>query len=150
MIKELFQLIKMIFQPIPQGETVGTIIMKHFPFPGFSAMMWCGHIIVREEYKESITGTTLNHENIHLCQAKLHGSWWKYYLSYLWNWAKHNPFSKSAYFLNKYEGEAFANQSNIGYIRNYTGKNLYKYDLGHKVLKACGSIQRYLNFIETL
>ena len=150
MIKELFQLIKMLFQPIPQGKTVGTIIMKHFPFSKFNAMMWCGHIIVREEHQDTITGTTITHETIHLCQARVCGSWVKYYLSYFWNWIKHNPFVFSSYFLNKYESEAFANESNSCYITNYTGENIEKYDLGRKVYNACGSLRGYLNYIETL
>ena len=150
MIKELLTIIKMLFKPIKNDDAVKVVTMQYFPFKGYTAMMWCGTIIKRAEYAQHVDAITLNHERIHLAQAKLKGSWILFYLSYLWNWAKHNPLVKSSYYLNKYEGEAYANELKDYYWMNYTGCNLHKYDLGRNYWRAHPSVSEYLNFIKSL
>lgn len=89
--------------------------MKHFPFKGYSAMAWCGCIITREPDMSDIT---LRHERIHQMQAFYYKRYYSYYLRYLWQWLKGNPFaypSQSAYYTNPYEMEAYANQLNKDY-----------------------------------
>ena len=118
MIKELWKLIKMLFGKGPKDiEGVSLMNMKHFPSKGFAYLMWCGKMIYRDDMydrrqKEWATDAykvKVNHETIHLMQAKEKGSWWWFYLLYAWNWMKHNPIthpSHAAYYLNKYECEA--------------------------------------------
>ena len=150
MIKEFFTLAKMLFQRINKDDKVTVEVMQYFPFKGYSAMMWCGTIIIREDCEEDINRLVLNHEEIHLAQAKVKGNWFKYYISYLWNWFKHNPLAQSSYYLNKYEGEAFANETDLGYPGSYTGENLYKYDLGRAYWRQYPSKKEYINYLKTL
>ena len=149
-IKEFFTLVKMLFKLINKNDAVTVKMMEHFPFKGYSAMMWCGTIIVREEYAQFVDSLCLNHERIHLEQAKIKGSWIRYYIAYLWNWAKHNPFAPSSYYLNKYEGEAYANEHKDSYFMNYDGRNLDKYDLGRKYWRLYPSATQYKNYIKTI
>ena len=144
MIKELFILIKMIFGKKPKDiEKPCLMGMKHFPFKGYSYLMWCGKMIYRDDMydrrrKEWPTDRfkiQTNHEHIHLMQAKMCGSWVKYYLVYLWEWLKGNPLiapSKSAYYTNKLECEAYANEDDLSYCKSYDGSNLKKYDLKNR------------------
>lgn len=138
-LKELFQLAKMLFKNKPSDmDKVELLEMKSFPFKGYKYMMWCGKVIYRSDKKdriESELGTDLfkismNHETIHLCQAQYKGTWFKYYISYLWEWIKGNPIVKpysSAYYTIPYEMEAYGNEDDFSYILNYNGKNLKKY-----------------------
>ena len=97
MIKELWTLAKMLFVSRPSEiEEVKLMGMNHFPFKGYAYIMWCGKMIYRNDRydtrrKEWITkkyNVSKNHETIHLMQAKMCGSWAKYYLRYLWEWLK--------------------------------------------------------------
>ena len=139
MIKELLTLAGMLFRRIKKDDKVTVEVMQYFPFKGYSAMMWCGTIIIRDDCEEDINRLVLNHEEIHLAQAKVKG-----------NWFKHNPLAHSSYYLNKYEGEAFANEDNLAYPDSYNGKNLYKYDLGRAYWREYPSKAKYINFIKTL
>ena len=150
MIKELFILIKMLFTSIGKTDAVTVRKMKHFPFKGYAALMWCGTIIQREDCTDKIDCLVINHERIHLAQAQWKGSWVRYYLSYLWNWAKHNPLAPSSYYLNKYEGEAYANELKDYYWMDYDGRNLDKYDLGRKYWRLYPSATQYKNYIKTI
>lgn len=138
MIKELWILAKMLFASKPSeiGE-VKLMGMEHFPFRGYSYMMWCGKMVYRKDTyetrrKEWITKkykVSKNHETIHLMQAKLCGSWTKYYLHYLWEWMKGGlsaPLSAN-YYIIPYEMEAYANEENLDYPKTYDGSNLEKY-----------------------
>lgn len=53
MIKELWILIKMLFQSKPSdvlsSDELQLMEMKHFPFKKFTFMSWCGVIIFRAE-----------------------------------------------------------------------------------------------------
>lgn len=93
MIKELWILAKMLFATKPsENEEVKLMGMQHFPSRDKDYMSWCGHLIYRKDQlavrrKEWITKEykeRKNHETIHLMQAKMCGSWTKYYLRYLW------------------------------------------------------------------
>ena len=135
MIKELWILVKMLFASKPNDfESMEVIDMKHFPFEGYKAMAWCGKIIHRIGSSE-VDERTIRHENIHLAQAKLYGSWWKYYLAYLWEWIKGGiiiaPVS-AAYYTSKYESEAYANEENPDYCIGYDGSNLSKYSFKNR------------------
>lgn len=119
MLKELWTLVKMLFTSKPSEITEVKIIdMEHFPFKGYKAMAWCGHIIHRIGTSE-VDQKTITHEIVHLNRAKLYGSWISYYLNYLWEWIKGNPIiapASSAYYTNPHEIEAYANEDNEGYI----------------------------------
>ena len=149
-------LVRMLFASRP-GDigTMGVVDMKHFPFKGYKSMAWCGHIIHR-------IGTTkvdekcIRHESIHLLQAKVCGRWWKFYLSYLWEWIKGGiiiaPVS-AAYYTSKYESEAYANEDNPDYCVGYDGSNLPKYSFKNrkKLYKAVGGTSRsWKQYVKTL
>lgn len=139
MIKELWTLIKMLFASKPsEKEKVSLLGMKHFPFRGYSYMMWCGWMIYRNEtyerrQKEWSTDKFKqqeNHEMIHLMQAKAAGSWVKYYWQYFLEWLKGNPIiapASSAYYTNPFECEAYANENNVNYVKGYDEAKLQKY-----------------------
>lgn len=118
-IKELWKLGKMLFTKPLLKDELEVIRMDHFPFKGYSAMSWCGHCIVRNDYKRPIKQTTLKHEQIHLQQGVREGSWIKFYLKYLWQWIKGNPIiapASSAYYTIPYEVEAYANEDDNEYV----------------------------------
>lgn len=141
MIKELWQLIKMLFTSKPSDilkkDHLEIIEMKYFPFPGYRYMMWCGKIITRHEKKAVIERflTTQagkrseTHEYGHARQAESeHGdNWIRYYANYSWHWLKGNPFihpGRSAYYTNRYEIEAYGNEHRPEYWMNYNRKLL--------------------------
>lgn len=50
MIKELWTLVKMLFSGKPEYVTDAELLgMDHFPFKGYSYMMWCGKLIYRND-----------------------------------------------------------------------------------------------------
>lgn len=119
------------------GESLGLVVMKHFPFKNYRFMSWCGKVILRKE-KEELILRFLNtragedsktHEYGHAIQAESeHGdNWLRYYLSYFWHWLKHCPWmapSSACYYLNRYEVEAYAQESNPAYWSDYSRENL--------------------------
>ena len=121
MLKELFELIRLLFSSNPKDiEEMKVKNMKHFPFKGYKAMAWCGTIIHREGASK-VNDITINHETIHLKQAKMCGSGVKYYWRYFIDWLKGNPLiypASSAYYTTKYESEAYANEENMSYCKN--------------------------------
>lgn len=140
MFNELLILAKLLFKSKPSemlGKDLEVIIMKHFPFNGYRFMSWCGKIIIRSEKKDIINRflitkaghISITHEYGHMIQAESeHGdNWIRYYIAYLWHWLKHCPWiapSSACYYLNRYECEAYAQESNLDYWRNYNRKNL--------------------------
>jgi len=65
------------------------IIYNNFiPVPPFSAIMLFGVTFARRKYKP-LSCRTINHEKIHVAQAKECGGWFKYYLTYLRLWLKY-------------------------------------------------------------
>lgn len=132
-IRELFTLIFLLFSRIDNVEDLKLLEMKYFPFRGYLYMFWCGRLIYRSDNRINAisefksTSVSLNHESIHLEQAKLCKSWIIYYLKYLFEWLKGNPFtypSHSAYYTIPYEVEAYANEDDLTYTIGYDGKNL--------------------------
>lgn len=130
MIKELWILIKMLFERTDKQREVEMLEMKHFPFKGYRYMMWCARIITRK--LQQMSRTSRNHENTHLGQSKQYRYYWQYYLVYLWEWLKGNPIihpSQSAYYTSPFEMEAYANEDNDAYtptkesIKKYKIKN---------------------------
>ena len=112
MLKELFYLCRLLFSRIP--DELEFVELKHFPFEGYGAMMWCGKLVSRPG--NFIDQYTWNHEGIHLLQAKKVGSWIIYYLLYFWYWIiglglKDN----GSYFTIPFEIEAYANQYDLDY-----------------------------------
>lgn len=135
MIKELWTLAKMLFHRTKNSDDVEVLLFKHFPFKGYSMMMWCGKLITRQEKYLNPSVTTLRHEKIHLKQAQMYSHWYKYYLRYLWEWIKGNPIthpSHSAYYTIPFEMEAYGNEYKIQYnptketLKCYTIKNRKK------------------------
>lgn len=132
MFRELWQLIKLLFQTKPsEVNEVELLEMKYFPFKGYKYLMWCGKMIYRndmiekrkKEWKTLTFLTSKVHETIHLNQAKRSGSWAKYYWQYFKEWIKGGiimaPVS-SAYYTNPFEMEAFANERFSSYPREMT------------------------------
>ena len=139
MIKELWILVKMLFASKPKDIDQPSVIdMQHFPFKGYKAMAWCGYIIHRIG-SSAVNQKTINHERIHLMQAKVCGSWFKYYLAYLWEWIKPgfmSPLSAN-YYTSKYESEAYANEDNPSYCDQYDGTGLAKYTFKNRKKLYC-------------
>ena len=145
--KELWTLGKVMFKSKPKDhDTLTFMPMSHFPFKGYSFMMWCGNLVYREkkqdwvdEYFKTKRGiNTMRHETIHLKQAQIRGTWWKYYMRYIKEWFKGNPFffpRESAYYTIPFEMEAYANEDKEGYEINYDGSNLAKYTFTKKERK---------------
>ena len=118
MLKELWILLRMLFVSKPENfDKVVWMEMEHFPFKGYVCMMWCGRIIFRKDEVWLLTyeqiATICNHENIHLAQAKVCGSWVKYYWKYFVGCLKYG------YRNNPYEREACENESDFDYFKNY-------------------------------
>ena len=156
MLKELFELIRLLFSSNPKDiEEMKVKNMKHFPFKGYKAMAWCGTIIHREGASK-VNDITINHETIHLMQAKMCGSWVKYYWRYFIDWLKGNPLiypASSAYYTTKYESEAYANEENMDYCKNYDGSNLQKYTFKDrkKIYKKVGGTSKdWKAYVKTL
>jgi hypothetical protein len=155
MFEEVKQLLSWLFSSKPsQIKELEIVQMKHFPFSGFSAMSWCGRLVTRRD-PNTISETTKTHETIHLKQAQVEGSWFKFYLKYLAYWIKGNPFispCNSAYYTIPYEMEAYANEENKDYPTNYDGKNLAKYIAASSKtkFKECGSISNWKSYIKSL
>ena len=138
MIKEFWILVKMLFCSKPRDfSELVYYKMKYFPFPGYSAMTWCGRLIYKESVSRNII--TWTHENIHLAQAKTnHSSWLSFYLSYLWSWLIGFIFLgwRGAYLTIPEEVEAYANEDNPGYWKTYPWNNLkskYSWSLKERV-----------------
>lgn len=154
-IKELKQLIKYFFTGTPKTTThLEIITMKHFPFNGFNAMSWCGKIITRN--LEYLDDTTIRHETTHLKQAQQYNSWFAYYLSYLFEWLKGNPFKKpyiSAYYTIPFEVEAYANENHIHYNNEYDKtllKTKYTFKKRKELFLNFASLSEWKNFIKNL
>lgn len=165
MIKELWILVKMLFgRRKPKDiEKVSLMGMNHFPFRGYKYLMWCGKMIYRNDMydrrqKEWPTDSfqiSQNHEQIHLMQAKVAGSWLKYYWRYFCEWLKGNPIiapASSAYYTIPYEVEAYANEEKPEYAKNYDGSNLGKYTLTRrkKLYKKVGGTSLWRKYVKSL
>ena len=167
MSKELWILVRMLFgkrQP-KDVDKVSLMGMDHFPFRGYKYLMWCGKMIYRndmydrrqKEWPTDLFRVSENHEQIHLMQAKVAGSWAKYYWKYLCEWVKGNPIinpASSAYFTIPYEVEAYANEENFQYPKMYDGTNLSKYTLKNRkdLYKgiADGKSSNWVKYLKTL
>lgn len=153
MILELFKLIWILITSSPKKtDSLEIVKMNHFPFKGYIAMSWCGKLITRNP--DRIDNSTVNHELIHLFQAKQYSCWTMYYLSYFWQWIKGNPFHKSSYFTNPFESEAYANEGNYQYCQNYDKslrKIKYTFKKRHSLWKSVGgTIYAWKRYIKSL
>lgn len=155
MLTEFLNLLRWLFLTSPKDiNEMKIIVMKHFPFKGFTAMSWCGKIIVRN--KQNVDDALINHETIHLKQAQTRGSWIRYYLSYLKEWIKGNPFKRpyiSAYYTNPYEMEAYANEGDKNYTAEYNKTNIDKYYLDDRktiYIKQGENPSSWKKYIKTL
>ena len=138
MIKELWLLVTLLFKTKPKdvkGKDLEIIRMNYFPRNKIM-LVWCGKVFIRKDAYVScnvlseFAGLRIAiHEYGHLMQAKSEGSWIKYYLKYLWNWFKHNPFYKYSFYLNKYEMEVYANEDTLIYWDDYDAEYLDIWDL---------------------
>ena len=161
-IKEFFKLAKMLFKDKPSDhDKVELISMDHFPFKGYLFMMWCGKVIYRSEKEGTIHQyvntkkgkESINHETIHLYQAKDKKTWIKYYLKYIQEWLKGNPIthpSSSAYYTIPYEMEAYANESNFNYLETRTKDSVNKYDIKDRKKTYKAHRNDWKQYIKTL
>lgn len=145
MLKELWKLIVLLFATRPSDfiyKDMEVVTMKHFPFKGYKAMAWCGKIIHREGTSK-VDDVTMNHEKIHVVQAMLcNDSWIRYYLAYLWEWLRRGflaPMSAN-YYCSKFESEAYANELNFDYLKDYDTSSIDKYSIKNakKLYKQLG------------
>ena len=87
------------------------------PPPGFCAIVWFGKIIVKRKYeahRESYFFKILiNHESIHEVQVKECGGWVRFYLRYVWQWARVG----FKYRKIPFEREAYNNDTNLNYLK---------------------------------
>lgn len=160
MLKELWTLILMLFSSKPKNiHKVELKTMNHFPFNGYSYMMWCGSVICREnEYiiNNKVSEIIVNHETIHLMQAKKYGSWIKYYWNYLIEWIKGNPLfggTLRAYLTIPFECEAYANEYDFGYCKDYDNQNLEKYRFKNRsklYMKVGGTEKSWVEYIKNI
>lgn len=122
MFKELLILCKMLFTKVePNLKALPIVKMKHFPFSGYSAMQWCGHIIDKSTDEVDVDDTIMTHEMIHYKQALTFGSWWKYYLAYAYEWLRLGWWAYSIYHCHPMEIEAYLHDCNPDYT-TYKGK----------------------------
>lgn len=139
MIKDLFTSPKNV-----NSKCLIQVVNSILPPKGFLYLMWCGKIYIRNKnvskfkgYSKSTQDTVLNHERIHVDQAKLVGSWIGYYLAYLWYWlvGLFTFKKKAAYYTNRFEVEAYANEKNLDYVvtmdNKYNLKNKRKLWIKH-------------------
>lgn len=132
-IKETSKLVQMLFASKPKDfDSLQTMEMKYYPLGKYDYLTWCGKCIIRKGSTEP-TEQDINHENIHLTQAKDVGSWIKYYVKYLWSWMKLSPFFGTyGYYLNKFETEAYAKEDDLEYIARRPANNVEKFDQDDK------------------
>ena len=150
MIRELWILASMLFHRTNRSD-VEVMLFKHFPFDGYSMMMWCGRLITKKEKYLNPSTTTLRHETIHLKQAQRYSHWYKYYLRYVWEWIKGNPLShpsSSAYYTNPFEIEAYANEYKIQY--NPTADTLVKYTITKRKATYRANRNNWKNYCKKL
>lgn len=152
MFGELITLAKMLFGKTEYRQPT-VLVMKHFPFKGFSAMMWCGYIVTRKKDYE-LSDKTMRHEEIHIQQAYRYSHWYKYYLRYLWEWLKGNPIihpAIGAYMTIPFEMEAYANVHRLSYIA--TPDTLQRYVIKNRkktYRKYHGNLKQWVAYIQTL
>ena len=89
-------------------------------------------------------------------QAKDKGSWWKFYLSYFWEWIKHGMFfANSSYYAIKYEIEAYAKQYDLDYLKRRETNAVDKFVVknAHKIFNSFSEYTRrngFKNYIHKL
>ena len=155
-ISELKQLIKFFFQNSPKKTKELEIIeMEHFPFSGYAAMSWCGKLILRRGH--IVDDSLLRHETIHLKQAQQYNSWLSYYIRYLIEWFKGDPFKKpynnSAYYTIPFEIEAYANENKEGQEVNYDKDNLktkYTFKNRKELFQNFKNLSEWKKYIKSL
>lgn len=114
------------------------------------------HERIQEEWVDNRFAIDKNHETIHLMQAETCQSWPEYYVKYLMDWLKGFPFIppiSAAYYTTRYESEAYANESNLDYCKNYDEKNLSKYVFKNrrKLYKIIGGTPKsWKNYVKTI
>lgn len=151
--KELWFMVRALFKNKPsEKDFVEIKQMEHFPFKGYLAMSWCGYLLTRYS-PDNIDTETVNHETIHLMQAKDEGSWIRFYLKYLLEWIKGGAFFvSSSYYTMKYEVEAYAKEGDESYLfRRKKGEvERFKLDDRRKTFKECGSSYWFKIYIRNL
>lgn len=87
------------------------------------------------------------------------GSWFNYYKKYVWEWMKGGPImapASAAYYTVPFEMEAYGNERNLDYTKNYTlehvqegGKYYIKSDR-KKFYKSFGGSREWKAYCKTL
>lgn len=158
----IFKMIGMLFTN-PDKFTEPELYPNRFiPFGGTKYMMWCGRLMHKYSTQSNINsliGTErwtkdMHHESLHINQAQVKGNFPFYYLSYLWEWIRLNPFSESAYYLISYEMEAYAKESDLNYKSTKDSIKRYK-SMSYSERKAKwrelgGTSMAWKNYCKTL
>lgn len=92
------------------------IYNKIIPFKGFAAINLFGVVFARKEHYPLSTAT-INHEAIHTAQMR-ELLYVGFYFSYLIEWVVQLFMKGNAYRNISFEKEAYAHQSDAGYLQN--------------------------------
>ena len=136
-LKELWTMTKMLFESKPSNfEELELMETNYFPFGEADYLTWCGKCVYRKTNRTITCHPSkyvINHEHIHLAQAKDCGSWFRFYIAYLLCWLKtFPPFSNKAYYLNKFEIEAYAKEQDLNYLEHRTIHAVDNFDFPEK------------------
>lgn len=135
LIKEYITLISAIFKNTPKTP-LKHIEMKYVLWPGYKLLTWAGLMISRPG--TIISGIDKNHEDIHRQQALVLGSYWKFYLLYLWEYLC-NLFIlwnfSGAYDCISYEIQAHGRQHKLDYKVTLENMKLYRIKNKRKIWK---------------
>jgi len=134
-IKEWATLVLALFKNSPK-DPLKHVEMKHVLWPGYAALTWAGLLITRPGYK--LGQVTKTHEDIHRQQAEILGSYWLFYLLYLWEYLcglfiLWNP--TAAYYTISLECQAYGNEYNKDYKVSKENMKLYRIKNKRKVWK---------------
>lgn len=104
------------------------IIYNNFvPVKGYTAINLMGIIFIRNDCKDKVSKTLLNHEKIHGKQMK-ELLFVPFYFLYVMEWLVRLVISpKTAYKSISFERECYSSQSNLGYIKTRKRFNWIKY-----------------------
>lgn len=110
-------------------EGIKVVFNLLLPIGHYFAMTFFGYMFIKKKSRDLWnwkikTGQAkidMNHEMIHVKQAQSTGdSWLRFYLEYIFQWLRNNPFLglKFAYRMNPFEMEAYAKQTDLYYVKD--------------------------------
>ena len=129
-IKEYITIISAIFKNSP-SRPLQHIEMRYVLWPGYKLLCWAGLLVSRPG--TIISTIDEHHEDLHRQQAEILGSYWKFYLVYLWEYLCGLFICLSfnaAYFTISFEMQAYGNERRLEY--KVTPENIKLYRIKNK------------------